>query len=120
MRPALVLVPRPPIHPEEVLPAKRHRIFRVAAVMAVAFATTCGLLWRGCSEGKAVERMPAAERRALLERTMENLATVCEPHPDGLHDWCQGEADLAIQIPECDKVCRSLAARQLSRVQAPR
>jgi hypothetical protein len=64
--------------------------------------------------------MPEPERRALLERTMENLATVCADGVDGLRDWCRGEADLAIQIPECDKVCEGLAARQLSRVPAPR
>lgn len=118
MRPTLVLVREPPPQPEDTPPPKWHRILQAAAV--VALATTLGLLSGRSSQRGAVERMPAAERHALLERTLENLATVCAAHEDGLRGWCQGQADLAIQIPECDEVCEGLAARQLSRVQAPR
>jgi hypothetical protein len=59
-------------------------------------------------------------RQALLERTLENLGTVCEARTDGLRDWCRGQAELVVEIPECDSGCKVVAARQLSRVQLPR
>jgi hypothetical protein len=120
MRPFLAIVHSSPVQPEAPLSTRGQRVFRVAALVTLLLATAFGLVLHSCSERMAVERMSVPERHALLDRTMKNLSTVCEAPADGLRDWCRGQAELAVECPECGESCKSLAARQLSRVQAPR
>jgi len=116
----LVLVHDATPHPEPAIPMRRHRIPRVAATVALVALSLVGLLSRCYSERTAVRQLPKDERRALLGRTLEDLTRVCQPAADGLRDWCRAQSELVLEIPECGASCKSLAARQLTRVPAPR
>jgi type II secretory pathway component PulM len=115
---ALVHSSRPQHEPAQA--ARRQRILGAVAVAALVLVALFGLIWRSFSEQTAIHKLPREERQALLERTLENLATVCGAPTDGLRDWCRGQAELVLEIPECNSGCKALAALQLSRVQLPR
>jgi hypothetical protein len=83
----------------------------LSALLILAVAT-----WIWWTRRDDVLRLPAAERRALYERTLGTLATFCDPQPrPGISDYCQQQAALALQFPECDAACRTLADRYRSR-----
>jgi hypothetical protein len=65
-------------------------------------------------EGRALRRLPPAERAALYHRTLATLTSVCagERRRD-LHDLCRGQAQLVLLFPECDAACQATAREQL-------
>jgi hypothetical protein len=71
--------------------------------------------WCQGAEGRSIRALPAPERRALFARTLENLATVCAESPDGMHDYCEGQARLALEFSECEAACQALATGHISR-----
>jgi heme exporter protein D len=90
---------------------------------AIAIAIASAILLLVHSEGaerRAILDLPAAERQALLARTVQNLKSICSPADDAMRNFCSGQARFALELPECDKACQELADRQLSRVQMPR
>jgi len=90
---------------------------------AFGFAIAGAILLLIHSEGaerRAIRDMPTPERQALLARTLQNLKSICSPPDDALRDFCREQAQLALEIPECDLSCQKMADRQLSRVQLPR
>ena len=89
---------------------------RGVAVVAGLAGVVSLMGWCQGAEGRAIQAMPEPERRALYARTLENLATVCVDAPDGMHDYCEGEARLALEFSECEQSCQALAARHISRV----
>jgi hypothetical protein len=85
-----------------------------AVVAAVAL-----VWWWGTetSETRALRALPGPDRGALYRRTLENLRTICTKTPTGsLREFCNGQAELVLKLPECDEACRALANRYL---QAP-
>jgi hypothetical protein len=76
----------------------------VAALMVGGFAV-CTVR----SEQRGLEALPGVERQRLLDRTLENLAMCRRSPQDGLRPFCEGQAELARRLPECDAACRSLA-----------
>lgn len=59
-----------------------------------------------------LEKIPAAERRALYERTLDTLSNSClGPNRTALSDYCHGQADFIRRLPECTGECRELADR---------
>jgi hypothetical protein len=88
---------------------------RIVAVVAVALLIGLSA-WRADeAESRAIEGLPAAERRALYDRTIESLATVCRSHQVGLADFCRDQAELVVRFPECDATCRAVADPHLPR-----
>lgn len=76
----------------------------VALVMAVSF-------WTAGAEGRALQRMPVPERRALYEETRavtESLCTAARSAPQ-LAGRCAESAEFLLSFPECDAECRSWA-----------
>lgn len=70
------------------------------------------------ADQRALQRLPAHERAALYERTMENLTSVCASEGRrSLHDFCRDQAQLALMFPECDRTCVA-TARELLRIPA--
>lgn len=55
----------------------------------------------------AVRTLPAAERVALVERTLRNATALC-PQP-ALASQCTAEVTLLLLLPECDAPCRARA-----------
>jgi hypothetical protein len=80
------------------------------------------LFWWWCSdaESRAIRAMPSSERQALLSRTLENLRSVCQAPEDGMREFCETQAQLALKIPECDGRCQALVQAQLAHVRMPR
>ena len=63
-------------------------------------------------EASSMRAMPEGERKALYERTMETLRTVCSgEHASAVPDLCRDQAELVVSFPECDDACRELARR---------
>ena len=87
---------------------------RVAAIVAtLAIAVAAGALWYASETAElgAISRLPAAERRALYQRTLRTLETSCAPttKPSGLDQFCHEQAEFIVQFPECDQACLAVA-----------
>ena len=78
------------------------------------------LVWSEGAERRAIRGMHQPERQQLYARTLQNLESVCAPPDNAMRNFCAGQARLALEFPECDRICQKLAYRQLSRVQMPR
>jgi hypothetical protein len=78
---------------------------------AGAVAALIGLWdWSIGGQRLALRALPAAERTALYQRTLENLRAICgAAPPSGLESFCRDQARLALVFDECDDACRSLA-----------
>jgi hypothetical protein len=40
---------------------------------------------------------------------VENLKSMCTAPDTSLREWCRVQADLVLEIPECDEECQGLA-----------
>jgi hypothetical protein len=68
------------------------------------------LRWWRAGQRSALLELPAAERVALYQRTIENLRSVCAPsRPSGLDSFCDEQAELVLDFDDCDAECRKLA-----------
>jgi hypothetical protein len=87
-----------------------------AALLAGVLAIATGYWWWSSGgEGREIRDLPAAQRHALYQRTLENLKTICDPAPGrSVRDFCRNQAGLALQFPECDDDCRRTARRHMS------
>jgi hypothetical protein len=66
------------------------------------------------SERATIEQLPAGERQALYERTLQTLSTTCSEPVAGLDKFCREQADFIVQFPECDNACVAMAQRHRS------
>jgi hypothetical protein len=89
------------------------RLLRVLAPLGALVLFALALLHFG-AEGRALRRLPPAERAALYHRTLDTLTTVCagEGKRD-LRDLCRRRAELVLLFPECDAACQATAREQL-------
>lgn len=100
-----------------------HFGWRLAKWLGLAVATAgvvVILVWNAGAERRGIRALPAQERQTLYRRTLDDLRTVCAAPDDDLHSFCRRQANLALEFPDCDGDCQTLAARQLVRLQAPR
>jgi hypothetical protein len=89
------------------------RLFWMLAPLAALVLLALALLHFG-EEGRALRRLPPAERTALYHRTLDTLTSVCAG--DGKRDLrglCRGQAELVLLFPECDVACQATAREQL-------
>ena len=96
------------------------KVMRVLLVVAGLGLAIALIMWCSGSRGRMIRTLPEAERVGLFERTMQNLKTVCAYGATSMRDFCEEQARLAEDFPECDLACHILADKQLSRVQSPR
>jgi len=71
-------------------------------------------LWSRSAEMRAVRELPASDRRALYERTLQTLQSApcnSRPRADELREFCRQQAEFIVQFQECDQTC-SLAAKR--------
>lgn len=90
------------------------RLRKVVVGMAIALGLAGAIayaVWRQGAERRALESLPADERRALYLRTRQDLESVCASPPEALRDHCRRQAELLSQFPECDAGCQELVAR---------
>lgn len=63
------------------------------------------------AEERALRSLPQADRRALYERTLENVRSLCSGDARyRLEGYCRDQADLLLALPECDAGCKVLVA----------
>lgn len=62
-----------------------------------------------CGAEDAVRNLPPRERQALYERTLANVAAVCQGAPAVRYtDFCVAQAELLAGMPQCDETCHRL------------
>jgi hypothetical protein len=99
------------------------KVRRLAKTVLLAAAITLGLFywwWGSDAESRAIRHLPSRERQALLSRTLENLRSVCQSPEDALREFCNTQAQMALEIPECDGACRERVRERLSQAGVPR
>ena len=63
------------------------------------------------AEKRALRNLPEADRRALYQRTLENVRTICARDPgDRPVAYCRDQAEVLRALPECDDACKRLVA----------
>lgn len=102
----------PPAHEAPRRRARWLGVLAIAAVLGVAMVASA-LSWR--RESKAIERLSAVERKALFDRTLFSLQTICRQGADALPELCFQQARLILHFPECHGECELLANRLVSR-----
>jgi hypothetical protein len=87
----------------------------VGALVLLGLVLVAVWAWNRGAEQRAIRNLPAQERRALYARTLDTLRTPCElgTRPPGLESFCRKQAAFALEFPECDDVCATVAKRQL-------
>lgn len=91
----------------------RRRGARLAAWLLFA-AALAAWLWVAGRERRALSALPAAERQALVERTLQTLRGICaEPEERRPLELCREQAELVLRLPECDAGCQAAALAQL-------
>jgi hypothetical protein len=93
---------------------------KASAVILTIVAGFALYLYSAGSERRAIQKLPIGERRALFERTVKNLQSLCSPAEESLRSFCLDQARLALEFPECDRACQDLSDLQLARLQLPR
>jgi hypothetical protein len=83
------------------------------AALALALILAVGgvgwLVLEITAPGRSLRAMPAAERRLVFERTMDDLRTLCgPPRPAALRDHCRELAELVAPLEECDSACEAV------------
>jgi len=99
-----------------VLSARRSRglALLLATITALAIMSAVSW-WRYVSERDAISGLPDKERTAFYERTLHTLQTACAKGNEGLAEYCERQADLIVQFPECDQACQKLAQSHKAR-----
>ncbi len=85
-----------------------------AALVAVAVLLVFFLFWHGTQQRRAVLELPAAERRAIYDKTLAAFRELCTQDGRGAFESrCGDDAALLSQFPECDESCRTAIAPYL-------
>ena len=85
-------------------------LLALAVLVAVMF-----WIWSQGAEQRALRDLPADERAALYERTLENVQSVCASPDLALDEYCRDQARTLLELPECDEGCRELGRTQVGR-----
>jgi cytochrome b pre-mRNA-processing protein 3 len=88
--------------------------FSAVVVVGMLAAIAAIWIWNQGREERAIEALSDTERRALYQRTLEDLRAVCSTaHASDLDLHCEAQARFILKFPECDEPCRQLAGWQL-------
>lgn len=73
-------------------------------------------VWSQGAPARAVARLPPDERVVLYDRTLKELAAICEqPVQDGFVAHCEEQRSFIALFPECKSECHDLLTRQTAR-----
>jgi len=83
------------------------------AALAVALILAVGgvgwLVLETTAPGRSLRALPAAERREVYARTLDDLRTLCGPgHAEALNAHCRELAELVAPLKECGPECEEL------------
>jgi hypothetical protein len=110
LRPVHALSPPPEAAEWATARWKAWHVFVALTAAAVALVLVLG----PGGEGRALHRLPPAERAALAHRTLDTLTSVCRGEQGrDLRALCRAQAQLALELPECEAACQATAREQL-------
>ena len=91
--------------------SRTHAFWRWLSGGLVVAALAAFAIHRQGEPDREMRGMPASERRALYQRTLETLQDAC-PRATGptLKEHCREQAAFIEHFPECDNTCRALVA----------
>jgi hypothetical protein len=78
-----------------------------AAILAAWF-------WWATAERRSIQAMPAEQRLALYQSTLETIKRVClppAPNRDAFKSYCMQQGDFISYFPECEGACQTMADR---------
>jgi hypothetical protein len=78
------------------------------AVLGAAAATLAICLLSVQSGTSRLSTVPPAERAVLADRTLSNLTEICRGR-ERPRLFCQDQAELLLELPECGAACRAAA-----------
>lgn len=83
-----------------------------AVALGVALLAAVGWLSTAGAPASTLRELPPAQRADVAERALGNLRDVCtaRDHP---RDFCEGQAQLLLDLPECGPECQALAREVL-------
>ena len=87
---------------------------RALTAVAIAVAIVTGALFLTSVRlvrGAQVARLPEDQRRALYQRMHADLELCATGAGALIKKHCEHQAQLIVELPECDPGCRQLAAR---------
>ncbi len=77
--------------------------------LALAVAGVGWLVWVTTAPDRSLRGLPAAERRVVYERTMDDLRTLCGPdRSEALRPHCRDLAAVVAPLEECGPDCDAL------------
>lgn len=87
----------------------------VAAIVLGAAGILGGWIWSSGESGRALRALPPGQRTELLHHAVAALRDICDPVATrSLRDFCQQQAELALEFKECDAACQTLARRHVA------
>ncbi len=88
----------------------------LAGLTLVALTLFGWFVWSQGAPARAIARLAAEERVVLYERTLKELAAICEqPVEDGFVAHCEEQRSFVALFPECKSECHDLLTRQTAR-----
>jgi hypothetical protein len=95
--------------PRVSAPRRPPWLLGLVLALAAAAAGVGWLVWDTTRPGRSLRALPAAERQAVYQHTMDDLRTLCGPdHPAALQDHCAALAATVAPLDECDAECEAL------------
>jgi hypothetical protein len=93
---------RPVMEPSPTERSLPRWLWATALVFAAGALGTL-LWWSSTADTRALRALPAEQRQAIYEKTMQILRDTCDPAPPvSLRALCRTQAELASKLPECD------------------
>jgi hypothetical protein len=81
----------------------------LALVLILVVGAVGWLVLETTAPGRSLRALPAAERREVYERTLDDLRTLCGPRrAAALRDHCRQLAELVAPLEECDAACEAV------------
>jgi hypothetical protein len=91
---------------------------RVLRGLAIALAIAMGAaywIWTGTAERRAAAGLDPEQRVALRDGALQALGSACARFDPSLDAYCDAQARVLLELPECDSACREVAQRQIAR-----
>jgi len=86
------------------------RLIVIVLAIAVVLGLLLGMLyWFADPRRREAHEMPAAERRELYLHVIHGMEAFCRAEATAPDHWCRSQAELLVDLPECDQPCRNLA-----------